>query len=114
MMPCGGRTSWNSLLYPAGTFERGTAPIERAHDRSTRHHVHDFVLFSERKNGPQGFSNPREVPEVVNQAKAAMRRYGARADIRVITFYNMQRLALGRAFQTHRKLKGISIVSVRI
>ena len=62
---------------------------------------------------PQGFSNPKEVPQVVKQARAAIRRYGAGADIRVISFYNMQKLALERAFKTHRDLKGIRIVSVR-
>lgn len=65
------------------------------------------------ENGPQGFSNPKEVPKVVIQARAATRRYGAGADIRVITFYNMQKLALERAFKTHRNLKNIRIVSVR-
>lgn len=64
--------------------------------------------------GPQGFSNPKEVPQVVRQARAAIRRYGAGADVRVITFYNMQKFALERAFRGHKDLEGIRIVSVRI
>lgn len=42
-----------------------------------------------------------------------MRRYGAEADIRVITFYNMQKDALERAFEKHGDLKKVRIVSVR-
>lgn len=72
-----------------------------------------FIFRSWTTNGLQGFSNPKEVPQVVKQARAAIRRYGAGADIRVITFYNMQKLALERAFKPHRDLKGIRIVSVR-
>lgn len=60
----------------------------------------------------QGYSNPREIPPVVKQARAALRRYGAKADIRVITFYNMQKHALERAFKKDRGLKKILIVSV--
>lgn len=51
---------------------------------------------------------------MVKQAKAAVRRYGAEADIRVITFYNMQKRALERAFKRQANLREIRIVSVRI
>lgn len=61
----------------------------------------------------QGYSNPREIPSVVKQARAALRRYGAKADIRVITFYNMQKKCLEKAFKRHGDLKTVLIVSVR-
>jgi len=61
----------------------------------------------------QGYSNPREIPSVMKHARAAMRRYGAEADIRVITFYNMQKHAIERAFKKHGDLKNVLIVSVR-
>ncbi|CAM9748570.1 unnamed protein product, partial [Ectocarpus sp. 12 AP-2014] len=53
----------------------------------------------EKMHKDRGYSNPSEIPSVVKQARAAMRRYGAEADIRVITFYNMQKDALERAFE---------------
>lgn len=62
----------------------------------------------------KGYSNPAEVPIVVQQARAALQRYGAHADIRVITFYNMQKLALERKFNRQRDLARIRIGSVRV
>lgn len=60
----------------------------------------------------QGYSNHLEIPRVVEQARAAMHRYGAEADIRVITFYNMQKRDLEREFKMQRDVSHIPIASV--
>lgn len=43
-----------------------------------------------------------------------MDRYGAESDIRVITFYNMQRRDLEREFKAHGGLSHIRIASVSV
>lgn len=60
----------------------------------------------------QGYSNPSEVDQVVKQARAACRGYGASAEVLVITFYNMQRRELEKEFKRHSDIKHISIASV--
>lgn len=61
----------------------------------------------------QGYSNHLEVPMVVEQARAAMYRYGVEANIRVITFYNMQKRDLEREFKAQGDVSHIPIASVR-
>lgn len=61
----------------------------------------------------QGYSNSREVPEVVEQARIAISKYGFDAEIRVITFYNMQKYELEREFKRHGDLSHVLIASVR-
>lgn len=47
------------------------------------------------------------------EAREAMRRYGQDADVRVITFYNMQRRDLEREINNHLDLANVRITSVR-
>lgn len=61
----------------------------------------------------QGYSNPLEVNQVVEQARSALLRYGSRVDVRVISFYNMQKRELERDFQRHSDISHIPICSVR-
>ena len=50
---------------------------------------------------------------VIDQARAALQRYGYTADIRVITFYNMQKRDLEREFRS-QGLSTIRIASVSL
>lgn len=43
-----------------------------------------------------------------------MHRFGVEADIRVITFYNMQKRDLEREFKAHGDISHIPIASVRV
>ena len=60
----------------------------------------------------QGYSNRFEIPEVVDQVRAAQQEYGREADIRVITFYNMQKRNLEREFKSLDDLSHVRIASV--
>lgn len=70
-----------------------------------------FATFDPQR---QGYSNPPEVKKVVEEARSALRRYGPRADVRVITFYNMQKNELEREFKRQGDLSHVCIASVRI
>lgn len=50
---------------------------------------------------------------VVRNARSAVKRYGTKADVRVITFYNMQKRDLEREFKKHRDISHVPIASVR-
>lgn len=60
----------------------------------------------------QGYSNHLEIPKVVEEVRASMHRYGREADIRVITFYNMQKRDLEREFKDQPDIKNVRIASV--
>lgn len=61
----------------------------------------------------QGYSNVREVHEVIKQARIATDKYGPDAEIKVITFYNMQKRNLEREFKENDDLPQVCIASVR-
>eukprot|EP00903_Cladosiphon_okamuranus_P010260 g9714.t1 len=70
------------------------------------------VSGGETKHQGRGYSNRHEIPKVVQQVRAARKQYGRDADIRVITFYNMQKRDLEREFKSHADLLHIRIASV--
>lgn len=49
---------------------------------------------------------------MAEQVRSVFRRYGAGTDVRVITFYNMQKAELEREFKTQKTIGDISISSV--
>lgn len=49
---------------------------------------------------------------MAEQARSVFRRYGAGTDVRVITFYNMQKAELEKEFKNQKAIGHISISSV--
>lgn len=49
---------------------------------------------------------------MVGQVRAARQQYGCDADIRVITFYNMQKRDLEREFKSQADLRNVRVASV--
>ncbi|CAM9608453.1 unnamed protein product [Ectocarpus sp. 8 AP-2014] len=70
------------------------------------------VSGGEIKHQGRGYSNHLEIPKVVEEVRASMHRYGREADIRVITFYNMQKRDLEREFKDQPDIKNVRIASV--
>ncbi|CAM9344675.1 unnamed protein product [Ectocarpus sp. 12 AP-2014] len=70
------------------------------------------VSGGETKHQGRGYSNHLEIPKVVEEVRASMHRYGREADIRVITFYNMQKRDLEREFKDQPDIKNVRIASV--
>ncbi|CAB1103224.1 unnamed protein product [Ectocarpus sp. CCAP 1310/34] len=70
------------------------------------------VSGGETKHQGRGYSNHLEIPKVVEEVRASIQRYGTEADIRVNTFYNMQKRDLERDFKHQPDMKHVRIVSV--
>lgn len=51
---------------------------------------------------------------VVHHARSALGRYGPNADIRIITFYNMQKRDLERKFMKNQDIRHVRIDSVMV
>lgn len=49
---------------------------------------------------------------VIQHARSALERYGDNADVRIITFYNMQKRDLEREFAKHHDIRHVRIASV--
>ncbi|CAM9848093.1 unnamed protein product [Ectocarpus fasciculatus] len=70
------------------------------------------VSGGETKHQGRGYSNHLEIPKVMQEVRASVQRYGREADIRVITFYNMQKRDLEREFKDQPDIKHVRIASV--
>ncbi|CAM9230500.1 unnamed protein product, partial [Ascophyllum nodosum] len=99
----------------SNTFYKGelkTGEETKLARRSTQPCKWIHVSGGEVRHSGRGFSNALEVREVVKQARAALKRHGTGIDVRVITFYNMQKHELERHFKGKKDISHISISSV--